>query len=50
VDVSAIRHMGADGWAPGVDPQHRDFNSFSDFADPDGNTWVLQEREWQAPQ
>jgi catechol 2,3-dioxygenase-like lactoylglutathione lyase family enzyme len=49
VDVSAIRHLGADGWAPGADPQHRDFNSFSDFADPDGNTWVLQERGWQRP-
>lgn len=30
-------------WKPGVDPQHRRYNSFADFADPDGNTWVLQE-------
>lgn len=43
VDVSEIRHMGADGWQPGPDPEHRDYNSFADFADPDGNTWVLQE-------
>jgi len=43
VAVSAIRHMGPSGWAPGVDPAHRDYASFADFADPDGNTWVLQE-------
>lgn len=33
----------AKGWQPGVDPEHRRYNSFADFADPDGNTWVLQE-------
>jgi catechol 2,3-dioxygenase-like lactoylglutathione lyase family enzyme len=43
VEVSDIRHMTPQGWVPGVDPQHRRFNSFADFADPDGNTWVLQE-------
>jgi catechol 2,3-dioxygenase-like lactoylglutathione lyase family enzyme len=43
VDVSEIRHMGEGGWQPGPDPEHRDYNSFADFADPDGNTWVLQE-------
>jgi len=43
VEVSEIRHMGSEGWAPGVDPEHRDYASFADFADPDGNTWVLQE-------
>jgi predicted enzyme related to lactoylglutathione lyase len=43
VDVSAIRHMTPAGWAPGVDPEHARFNSFADLADPDGNTWVLQE-------
>ena len=44
VDVSEIRHMGASGWEPGPDPQHTDYGSFADFSDPDGNTWVLQER------
>jgi catechol 2,3-dioxygenase-like lactoylglutathione lyase family enzyme len=44
VEVSDIRHMGAAGWEPGPDPEHRDYGSFADFADPDGNTWVLQER------
>src|SRR5215207_5278371 len=43
VTVSEIRHMGADGWQPGVHPEHRDYGSFADFSDPDGNTWVLQE-------
>ena len=43
VDIGEIRHMGADGWQPGVDPEHNDYNSFADFSDPDGNTWVLQE-------
>jgi catechol 2,3-dioxygenase-like lactoylglutathione lyase family enzyme len=43
VDVSEIRHMGPSGWEPGPDPEHRKYNSFADFADPDGNTWVLQE-------
>lgn len=44
VEVSDIRHMGPNGWVPGPDPDHRDYNSFADFADPDGNTWLLQER------
>ena len=43
VDVSEIRHMGPTGWEPGPDPEHRDYGSFADFSDPDGNTWVLQE-------
>ncbi len=43
VDVSDIRHMDAGEWKPGPDPEHRDFGSFADFGDPDGNTWVLQE-------
>lgn len=43
VDVSEARHMGPDGWEQGPDPEHRKYNSFADFSDPDGNTWVLQE-------
>jgi catechol 2,3-dioxygenase-like lactoylglutathione lyase family enzyme len=44
VEVSEVRHMTPSGWQPGVDPEHADYGSFADFADPDGNTWVLQER------
>lgn len=43
VEVSEVRHMTPEGWKPGVDPEHQRYNSFADFADPDGNTWVLQE-------
>jgi len=45
VDVSEIRHFDreAGNWKPGPDPEHSKYNSFADFADPDGNTWVLQE-------
>ena len=46
VDASAVRHMTPNGWADGVDPEHADYNSFSDFADPDGNRFVLQERDY----
>ena len=49
VDVSDARHLGPDGWAPGPDPERRDYNSIADFGDPDGNTWVLQERGRQLP-
>ena len=49
VAVGAIRHKDpvetwAGGWSAGLEPQRRDYASFADFADPDGNTWVLQER------
>jgi catechol 2,3-dioxygenase-like lactoylglutathione lyase family enzyme len=48
VKVSSIRHKSPiddwkGGWEPGADPERRDYASFADFADPDGNTWVLQE-------
>jgi predicted enzyme related to lactoylglutathione lyase len=53
VEVSEIRHktpIGAwdGGFAPGLDPAHRDYASFADFSDPDGNGWVLQERSWRS--
>jgi catechol 2,3-dioxygenase-like lactoylglutathione lyase family enzyme len=48
VKVGEIRHKSPvseweGGFEPGVDPERRDYASFADFADPDGNTWVLQE-------
>ena len=48
VEVSEIRHMSPTGWQPGPDPERTDYNSFADFSDPDGNTWVLQERGYRA--
>jgi catechol 2,3-dioxygenase-like lactoylglutathione lyase family enzyme len=44
VEVSDVRHLESGNWVTGPDPEHRDYNSFADFSDPDGNTWVLQER------
>jgi catechol 2,3-dioxygenase-like lactoylglutathione lyase family enzyme len=44
VVVSEIRHLGDAGWASGPQPERLDYNSFADFSDPDGNTWILQER------
>ncbi|MGH9213698.1 MAG: glyoxalase superfamily protein [Acidimicrobiales bacterium] len=49
VEVNEIRHMTPDGWQPGTDPQHTRYNSFADFADPDGNTWILQEVRQDKP-
>jgi catechol 2,3-dioxygenase-like lactoylglutathione lyase family enzyme len=49
VEVGEIRHkmpIGAwdGGFAPGLDPARGDYASFANFSDPDGNSWVLQER------
>jgi len=44
LEVSEIRHFESGTWQPGPDPEHSDYNSFADFSDPDGNTWLLQER------
>jgi catechol 2,3-dioxygenase-like lactoylglutathione lyase family enzyme len=54
VKVSDIRHKSpVDEWAgdfaPGPDPARRNYASLADFADPDGNTWVLQEIGYLAP-
>lgn len=52
VEVTAIRHkVPIDAWdggfAAGLDPARRDYASFADFLDPDGNRWVLQERGYR---
>src|SRR5262245_44954383 len=53
VAVGPVRHKDAvekwaGGWSAGLDPRRRDYASFADFADPDGNTWTLQERGHRA--
>src|SRR5262244_4125335 len=53
VQVSEIRHktpIGAwnGGFAPGLDPARGDYASFANFSDPDGNSWVLQERGYRS--
>ena len=52
VDVGEIRHktpVGTwdGGFAPGLDPARGDYASFANFSDPDGNSWVLQERGYR---
>ena len=53
VAVSEPRHKHpvdawAGGWRPGLDNERRDYASFADLTDPDGNTWTLQERGYHA--
>lgn len=43
IPVSELFHFGPQGQTPGVDPSHADYGSYATFADPDGNTWLLQE-------
>jgi catechol 2,3-dioxygenase-like lactoylglutathione lyase family enzyme len=52
VSVTEIRHKNTDGgwrggFLRGLDPDRADYTSFADFRDPDGNAWVLQERNHQ---
>jgi catechol 2,3-dioxygenase-like lactoylglutathione lyase family enzyme len=52
VGVGEIRHKDTEGswrggFLPGLDPNRADYASFADFRDPDGNAWVLQERDHQ---
>lgn len=52
VEVGEIRHktpVGAwdGGFAPGLDATRGDYASFAGFSDPDGNSWVLQERGYR---
>ena len=45
-DVSEIWHgrgPGTEGHVPGPDPDRSSYRTFASFADPDGNTWLLQE-------
>ncbi len=53
VPVSAPRHKDpvanwAGGWVAGMDSQRRDYCSFADFTDPDGNMWTVQERGYRS--
>ena len=52
VEVSEMRHktpIGTwdGGFAPGLDPARGDYASFASFSDPDGNSWLLQERGYR---
>ena len=43
VDVGELFHFGAEGQAPGPDPERSDYGTFAAFSDPDGNGWLIQE-------
>jgi catechol 2,3-dioxygenase-like lactoylglutathione lyase family enzyme len=43
VGISEVRHLESGQWVPGPHPKRGNYESFADFADPDGNVWVLQE-------
>lgn len=44
-DVGPVRHHDGSGWADGPHPDRMDFGTYAEVTDPDGNTWVLQERD-----
>jgi catechol 2,3-dioxygenase-like lactoylglutathione lyase family enzyme len=43
VETGGIQHFEDGRPTPGPDPQRADFGSYVFFADPDGNTWAVQE-------
>jgi catechol 2,3-dioxygenase-like lactoylglutathione lyase family enzyme len=43
IEISDIYHWSEQGQTPGPDPKRGDFGSYANFADPDGNSWLLQE-------
>ncbi len=57
VDVSEVfhdkggvfHHAGTTDRVTGADPQGRSYASFAAFADPDGNSWMLQEITQRLP-
>jgi catechol 2,3-dioxygenase-like lactoylglutathione lyase family enzyme len=44
VDVSEVFHFESGRQLPGPDPAGADYNSFLAFSDPDGTSWMVQER------
>jgi catechol 2,3-dioxygenase-like lactoylglutathione lyase family enzyme len=51
-EVSDVFHGAGQNPArrlPGPDPEHGSYKSFATFADPDGNTWLLQEITQRLP-
>lgn len=48
VQVGEVRHIVDGEWKKGPEPARSDYMSFADFSDPDGNSWVLQEKGYDA--
>lgn len=50
VDVSEVFHRGGPtGRLSGPDPERKSYASFVSFADPDGNSWLVQEVTTRLP-
>jgi catechol 2,3-dioxygenase-like lactoylglutathione lyase family enzyme len=50
VDVSEVFHRGGPtGRVSGPDPERKSYASFVSFADPDGNSWLVQEVTTRLP-
>jgi catechol 2,3-dioxygenase-like lactoylglutathione lyase family enzyme len=54
VELNPLRHKEPvgqwhGGMADGIDPDRRNYATFTELADPDGNTWVIQEIARPAP-
>ena len=43
VPISDLFHWTEAGQTPGPHPNRGDYESYATFADPDGNSWLLQE-------
>jgi catechol 2,3-dioxygenase-like lactoylglutathione lyase family enzyme len=48
-DVGEFFHIGETGVAAGLHPTRESYGSYASFADPDGNTWLLQEVNERLP-
>jgi catechol 2,3-dioxygenase-like lactoylglutathione lyase family enzyme len=48
-DVGELFHLGPSGPTPGPDPDRASYGTYATFADPDGNTWLLQEVNERRP-
>jgi hypothetical protein len=44
VEASDFFHFNELGQQPGLHPDRGDYESFFEFADPDGNSFLVQER------
>jgi catechol 2,3-dioxygenase-like lactoylglutathione lyase family enzyme len=44
VEVSDFFHFDEGGQTPGPEPKRADYGTFLTFNDPDGNSWLVQEK------
>jgi catechol 2,3-dioxygenase-like lactoylglutathione lyase family enzyme len=49
IKVGPLFHGGPDGPVEGADPDRRSYFTRAEFADPDGNLWILQEVTTRLP-